>query len=302
MGPTARQAALLVVLAITLVFPAGAHTGTKPGSAPTRAAVAHPAPASEVLAEESATAPLSPAPLAPSPTPRPDWGPAPRAGVTVPILMYHYIRVNPDPADRLGFGLSVTPANFAEQMDALARNGFHPITVDDLAGALRGTNGLPSRPVVLTFDDGYADFYTNAAPMLRAHNFPATAYVITGKVGTVGYLSWAQIEELDQWGFELAAHTVHHVPLARQPPAAAVAEIRQSKSELEAHLHHPVAGFAYPYGDFNAAVETEVRAAGFTNAVSTLAGSFHTPTTLFRLHRIGVTGRDNLTSFLRKLG
>ncbi len=303
MGPIARQAALLVVLAVALLFPAVAHSGTERRPAPTPTAIAHPAPTSEVLAEESASAPPPPPPPAPFPTPRPNWGPAPGGpGVMVPILMYHYIRVNPDPADRLGFGLSVTPTNFAQQMDALASTGFHPITVDDLSGALRGANGLPSRPVVLTFDDGYADFYANAAPVLRAHHFPATEYVITGKVGTGAYLSWAQIEELDQSGFVIGAHTVHHVQLARLPLPAAASEIRQSKDELEAHLHHAVAGFAYPYGNFDAVVENEVRAAGFTNAVSTLGGRFHTQATLFHLHRIGVTGRDSLAAFLQKLG
>jgi peptidoglycan/xylan/chitin deacetylase (PgdA/CDA1 family) len=260
----------------------------------------------QALPEETLVDLAPPTPLAtlvpvPTPTPRPNWGPPPRAvGVTVPILMYHYVRVNPDPRDQLGFGLSVTPANFAQQMDALAAAGIQPITVADLAGAVLGQNGLPARPVVLTFDDGYADFYTNAAPILRAHGFPAAVYVITGKAGSFGYLTWEQIEDLDHSGFTMAAHTVNHVPLDQQAPGALAHEIRHSKQSLEEHLHHPVVDFAYPYGKFNSAVEGEVRAAGFTTAASTIGGNQHSRGTLWHLYRVGVTGRDNLAAFLAK--
>ncbi len=256
---------------------------------------------SMVVPEETVADLRPPAPelsATPTPTPRPNWGPPPPAtGVTVPILMYHYVRVNPDPRDQLGFGLSVTPANFAQQMDALASAGIHPITMADLAGALQGQNGLPPHPVVLTFDDGYADFYTSAAPVLRAHQFPATAYVITGRVGWPGYLTWQQIEELDHSGFTLAAHTVNHVPLDQQGAAVMAREIRLSKQALEEHLHHPVLDFAYPYGKFNSAVEGEVRAAGFATAVSTIGGYVHARATLWQLYRVGVTGRDGLAAF-----
>src|SRR5712691_6957851 len=98
--------------------------------------------------------------LAPGPT-----------SINVPILTYHYIRVNPDRYDRMGFALSVTPSDFAAQTDWLAQNGYHTITTEDLYTYLNGYGGLPSKPVILTFDDGYADFYTTALPILRSHGF-----------------------------------------------------------------------------------------------------------------------------------
>ena len=86
--------------------------------------------------------------------------------------MYHYIRVNPDPRDRVGFALSVTPAAFHAQMDYLARNHFHVIPLSQAVAAIRTHGPLPSRPVVLTFDDGYADFYTAAVPEMRRTGSP----------------------------------------------------------------------------------------------------------------------------------
>src|SRR5260370_8672843 len=75
--------------------------------------------------------------------------------INVPILTYHYIRVNPDRNDRMGFALSVTPSDFAAQMDWLAQNGYHPITTEDLYTYLTGCGGLPSNPGILTLDDHY---------------------------------------------------------------------------------------------------------------------------------------------------
>src|SRR5581483_3240766 len=95
--------------------------------------------------------------------------PVGRQSIHVPILMYHYIRVNPNPADRLGFDLSVTPEDFNSQMDWLAGHGYHPIDFNDLRAYFAGQRPLPERPVIVTLDDGYRDLYTTAYPILRAH-------------------------------------------------------------------------------------------------------------------------------------
>src|SRR5262245_20632003 len=105
----------------------------------------------------------------------------------VPILMYHYISANPRaPADPLRTRLSVPPAQFAQQLAYLHRAGYTTITLDDLVDALHLHATLPSKPVILTFDDGYQDFYTNAYPLLRRYRDKATIYIITRNVGTPG--------------------------------------------------------------------------------------------------------------------
>ena len=86
----------------------------------------------------------------------------------VPILMYHYISVNPHaPGDPLRTRLSVPPAQFAQQLAYLHRAQYTTITLDNLVDALEMRTSLPPKPVILTFDDGYADFFTNAYPLLR---------------------------------------------------------------------------------------------------------------------------------------
>src|SRR3982074_1506944 len=84
--------------------------------------------------------------------------------VRIPVLMYHYIRDNPVPSDRVGYNLSVTPGDFARQMDYLQRIGAHSVSMGNVMDAIEGTASLPPRSVVLTFDDGYGDFATTAEP------------------------------------------------------------------------------------------------------------------------------------------
>src|SRR6202011_509888 len=169
----------------------------------------------------------------------------------VPVLMYHYIRANPDPRDRTGFALSVTPAQFHAQMDYLARNHFNVIPLSQAIAAIRTHRPLPPRPVVLTFDDGYADFYTTALPEMRRYGFTATDYVVPNLVGRGSFMTWSQVIAADRLGFTIGAHTMNHVALAADPTWRALAEMSQSKQALQQMVGHPVIEFAYPYGSFN---------------------------------------------------
>jgi peptidoglycan/xylan/chitin deacetylase (PgdA/CDA1 family) len=223
-------------------------------------------------------------------------------GVNVPVLMYHYIRVNPKPRDRVGFSLSVTPATFHAQMDYLARNNFHVIRLGDAAAAIRQHGRLPSRPVVLTFDDGYADFFTTAVPELRRYGFTATDYVVPGFLGQPRYMTWDQVKQLDAMGFTIGAHTMHHRALAGMSRVAAQLEMSQSKQVLEKALGHPVIEFAYPYGSFNGYLAGQARAMGFESAASTIPGTWHQPGSLWYLTRQRVSGWTSLTGFARLVG
>jgi peptidoglycan/xylan/chitin deacetylase (PgdA/CDA1 family) len=217
--------------------------------------------------------------------------------IRVPILMYHYIRVNPDPYDRLGFALSVTPSDFAAQMDWLAQNGYHPITFADLNAYLSGAQGLPSRPIILTFDDGYADFYYAALPVLRSHDFRAVAYVVSGFLGWPGYMSSAQVAEANRMGIEIGSHTVDHVNLTRQSVASLRYELAASKQTLELLLGHPVLSFCYPSGRFNPWVVSAVEAAGYQDATTTQFGSVRTLGGRYLWGRLRVSGGENLQQF-----
>lgn len=232
----------------------------------------------------------------------PAGGGAPGPSTYVPVLYYHYIRVNPSPRDRLGFSLSVPPAMFRAQMQYLADHGFHVVRLHDAVLAILHHTSLPARPVVLTFDDGYADFYTQAIPVLLSHGFPATDFVISGRMGWGSYMTAAQVQAADRMGFTIGAHTVDHVALAAAPPAWAAWEIRQSKATLEALLGHPVLDFAYPYGSYNAYDQGLVRRLGFEVGAATGGGSWHWPGQLMNLSRIRVSGGMTLYGYARLVG
>jgi peptidoglycan/xylan/chitin deacetylase (PgdA/CDA1 family) len=229
--------------------------------------------------------------------------PMPAGPVTyVPILYYHYIRINPNPRDRVGFGLSTPPVAFRAQMQYLADHGFHVIPLHEAVVAIQHHSGLPPRSVVLTFDDGYADFFTTAVPILQSHGFTATTFVITGRMGWGGYMTPSQIVAADGMGFTIGAHTVDHVALAAQAPARASWEIKQSKLTLETLLGHPVLDFAYPYGSFNLYDMAQAKGVGFETAVSTLPGAWHAAAQLFELSRVRIGGGLPLAYFANLVG
>ncbi len=220
----------------------------------------------------------------------------------VPILLYHYIRINPVPADRVGFNLSTQPAVFRAQMQYLANHSFHVLSLHEAVRAIASHAPLPSHPVVLTFDDGYADFFNTAVPAMRLHGFTATDFVITGRMGVNGFMSTSQAVAADQMGFTIGAHTVDHFALAALPSARATWEMRQSRLTLETLLGHPVLDFAYPYGSYNNYDASEARRLGFECAVSTLNGTVHTSGQLMFLSRVRIGGAISLNTYAHLVG
>ena len=225
-----------------------------------------------------------------------------RSTVQVPILMYHYIRVPPDYAsDRIGWGLSTSPEDFKLQMNYLDQHGYHPITLTELRDYLKGNRPLPDRPVVITFDDGYADLYTQAFPVLKHHRFKAVAYIVSGFVGRVGQnVMPDQVREMDAYGIEIGAHTVNHVDLTTAGGSLGT-EVSGSKTALEALVGHPVLDFCYPSGRYNPAVIQAVQAAGFDSATTTESGAVHTLNDRFAWTRVRVSGSESLDDFVMGL-
>jgi peptidoglycan/xylan/chitin deacetylase (PgdA/CDA1 family) len=233
----------------------------------------------------------------PSPSPAPQMIPAGH----VPVLMYHYIRVDPNPKDTLGFNLSVTPQNFEDQMQWAYDHGFFTITMTDLYQALVEGRPLDSHSFILTFDDGYDDFYSVALPVLRRFDFTATAYIVPGFIGRPGYMTWEQVLKLDQMGFNIGAHTLTHPDLTRQTAPVAAAQIGGSKAELETRLAHRVDDFCYPAGRYNPAVVSLVRNAGFRDATTTTFGTFESPGTALNWPRVRIAGTNTLADFATRL-
>lgn len=220
----------------------------------------------------------------------------------VPILMYHYIRVNPYPSDRVGFNLSVTPDNFNAQMDYLSSHGYQTVSLDELGAALFSGASLPKKPIVITFDDGYKDVYTAAFPILKSHGMRAVSFVITGFVGGPNFLTWDMINEMKESGvFTFESHTVNHIGLTYASGERIRQELKDSKNTLQAHLRYPVNWVAYPYGNVNGNVASIAQQTGYVGALGTNGGRYQSANNMFTLPRVRIGGSDTVGSFAEKL-
>lgn len=224
--------------------------------------------------------------------------------IYAPILMYHYIRENPDSNDTLGASLSVTPADFAAQLDWLVNNGFKTITLDELVAGLKGKNVSMAKPVILTFDDGYADFYTTAYPELVKRNMRATVYMISGKVDDSEnrYLKSSQLNEMARSGLiTVGSHTISHINFKTASPANATQEAVQSKKDLEKITGKPVIHFSYPSGQFDENSIKIIKSLGYISSVTTIEGTVHSNGSALNLSRVRVSGNTTMEKFREKL-
>lgn len=229
----------------------------------------------------------------------------------VPILMYHSISDQAAPGFRR---FTVTPRAFAEQMDYLAEHGNRPVTVTQLAEAIRGAGEpLPAHPVVLTFDDGFADFHSQALPVLKSNVFTATLYVCTAFVGDTGrwlrregeanrpVLTWEQLGDIAACGIEIGAHGHTHRALDRIPASQALDEIVRPREILGQRLACRISSFAYPFGYYSREVRQFVVWAGYSSACAVRYDMSSTRDDPFALARLIVTRNTDMSGFARLL-
>jgi peptidoglycan/xylan/chitin deacetylase (PgdA/CDA1 family) len=227
--------------------------------------------------------------------------------MAIPILLYHAIATDP-PSPIAAF--TVSPKNFAHHLELIVESGRTVLTVSQLVDALTGRARLPERVMVVTFDDGYADFAETAAPALLAQSLPSTLYVTTGMLrdrsrrrvplpGPSRMLDWAQLSELEEQKVEIGAHSHTHPELDLNRAAAARDEIRRCKQLLEDELGHEVPSFAYPYGLSSGKIRRLVREAGYVSACSVKNALSSPADDLFALARLTVFA-DTTTEQLRR--
>lgn len=224
----------------------------------------------------------------------------------VPILMYHEVTPRPDPAFAR---YTVTPRMFARQMRWLAAFNYHPIDMDALMRARLGLARLPTRAVVITFDDGLQGCVDHAVPVLREHGFTAVFYLVAGLMGErtawlreelgieLPIMSWATARDLAAQGFQWGAHTVTHPRLTGLDPVRVRRELAEGRQRLEDELDGPVLHLAYPFGSFDAAVRTEAEEAGYVTASSTRAGLSGPDDDPLALQRVPIYGGETLLDF-----
>ncbi len=310
----ASRAGGVFSLALLAAALAGCTTVTQAQSrsdAPPRVLVAvHDDPRADAEADSPAFLPVAPAPAAlPSPSPSPAASPAsvPSAlpltvGLDLPILMYHYVRDMPaSSTDAVGKDLSVSPRNLTAQVAMLQQLNVTAVSMDDVLEYLYGRKAPPARPVVLTFDDGYDDIYTQAYPILAAGGMAGTAYVISDFVGQPGYMTWDQLRDLSRHGWSIQSHTISHPDLRVVADAELQRQLRESKARIERELGLPVQHLNYPAGKHDARVMAAAGAAGYRTAVTVDYGTRLTPRQLFDLPRVRVHGADSPSELRARL-
>ncbi len=225
-------------------------------------------------------------------TPQPGW--KPHTG-PVPILEYHVLGA---PIPNAPYPeLFVRRADFSRQMDWLDEHGYQAITLEEVEKAWYHGGTLPAKPVVLSFDDGYRPQFTFALPELRKHGWPG---VLNLKAeGSDLYTS--NVETMIHAGWELAAHTIHHLDLTTLDAAQLKEEVAGSRAILRREYGVPVDDFCYPAGRFDETAIAAVKAAGYVGATTEIPGyaTRERPYELARFEILGSSGVSGMTEDLR---
>jgi peptidoglycan/xylan/chitin deacetylase (PgdA/CDA1 family) len=205
----------------------------------------------------------------------------------VPILMYHVVAAAPPgtPYPELW----VPPSEFAAEIAALARAGYHATTLNTVWRAWHGHGPMPRHPIVLSFDDGYQSQSTNARRTLARRGWPGVLNLEVNNVRLPGGIRRSQVRAMMRDGWEIDAHTLTHPDLTTLDAARLHAEIAGSRAWLRKAFGVPVNFFAYPAGRYNAAVAAAVKAAGFHGATTTDAGIASLGEDPYALPRVRVT-------------
>ena len=222
--------------------------------------------------------------------------------IRIPILTYHSI-------DESGSVISTKPEVFRKQMKGLSEAGYEPVALNHLVVSRSEKTSLPPKTVVLTFDDGFQNFYTAVFPVLQEYGFNATVFLVTDHCG--GYndwrgnppdlqrsklLSWREIKELSDYGIEFGAHTRTHPDLTKIGAGRVENEIIESKKVIEDSIGREARTFAYPFGKFNPTIRRVVEKT-FAAACSTNLGKVCPQSDFYSLERIDTYYLSNQVIF-----
>jgi peptidoglycan/xylan/chitin deacetylase (PgdA/CDA1 family) len=228
--------------------------------------------------------------------------------VKVPILMYHLIGT-PAPSTP-NQDLWVDARELRQEVAWLAGHGYQAVTLQRWWDAWHGGASLPSRPVIFTFDDGFADWYQNAYPILAARGWVGSMQLALSHLGrlrapppALSPYAWKlqpyMIREMLAAGWELDSHSLTHPMLTQVSPAQLHAEVYDSRTQLQSQFGVPVSFFCYPYGDYDATVIAAVKRAGYVGALSTADGVASSRGSPYVLRRIAVMRGDGAPGLRR---
>ena len=216
--------------------------------------------------------------------------------IKIPILMYHSISYEKENILRL------PKERFREQMKYLKDNNYTTLTLDELYSYMKTGKCLPSKPIVITFDDGYKDNYTNAYPILKEFKLKATVFVITNTIDhEKNYLTSAEIKLMDSNNLRIESHTSSHEHLDTTSYIDNINTMKNSKGKLEKILNRKIDYIAYPYGGYTSNTIEAAKQSGYKLAFSTKFGIIDKNDNIYSLGRIFVNSNFTLEQFKAKL-
>jgi len=216
--------------------------------------------------------------------------------IKIPILMYHSISYEKENILRL------PKEKFRNQMKYLKDNNYTTLTLDELYRYMKTGKNLPSKPIVITFDDGYKDNYTNAYPILKEFKQKATVFVITNTIDREkNYLTSTEIKLMDSNNIRIESHTSSHEHLDKISYEDNLNTMKNSKGKLEKILNRKIYYIAYPYGGYTSNTIEAAKQSGYKLAFSTEFGLIDKTDNIYSLGRIFVNSNFTLEQFKAKL-
>jgi peptidoglycan/xylan/chitin deacetylase (PgdA/CDA1 family) len=208
-------------------------------------------------------------------------------------------------------GNHVLPEAFDQQLAELKRWNYQSITLDQWIAYKEKRAGLPRRPIIITFDDGYRSTYHTAWPILRRHGFSATVFLVSSLIGKTNawdaderqepLLDVGEIREMQSEGITFGSHTQSHRALTRISLEEAAQELQDSRKTLESFLDRPVTALCYPFAKQNRIVRGLTRRAGYSTAVIGRGGTNRVWTDPYALRRIKIDTSTTIDELSRKL-
>lgn len=200
----------------------------------------------------------------------------------VMVLNYHKV-------DSTFHSLSIAPADFERQMQWLQQHGYHSITPEQLYDFVTTGEALPDNPILITFDDGYVDNYSNAYPIMKKYGFVGTIFVVTTFLDKYpNYLTWDQAKELEANGFSIESHTATHKSMTEASDAQIIEELTQSKATLKEKLGKDVNFVAYPTGTYNLHIAQLAKNAGYKAAFTIKFDTVNRNSNVYALERVPI--------------
>ena len=211
--------------------------------------------------------------------------------IGVPVLYYHSVSPNADNE------VTITPEMLEKQLTYINDNNYTTITMKELYDYLKNNKPIPEKSIVITFDDGYMNNYTEAFPILKALNMKATIFCVGNSLDGSYYLSHEAIKEMSDYGIDIESNTVNHVHLDTLSYDEQLLEMKKSKEILENITGKEVSSIAYPFGDYNTDTVKAAKQAGYSLGFTTNLGLSDRSDDIFELDRIYISSNYDMNTF-----